>query len=453
MSFPKDFLWGVATASYQVEGAYQEDGKGRSVWDDFCATPGKVSHGDTGNVACDHYHRFRDDISMMAKLGVKNYRFSISWPRLLPQGIDTPNEKGLRFYDELIDELLANGIRPFITLFHWDYPSPLHHMGSWMNPESPRWFESYVELVAKRYGDRVKDFFTFNEPQCFIGLGYVIGAHAPGWRLAPCDAVRMSYHVQVAHGLAVRKLRELVPDVRVGFVGCGQTPMPQTNSEADIEAARKAFFSITKADGVSWAMNNAWWNDPIILGAYPEDGLSLYGQYLPAGFERAYDIMRQPMDYYGQNAYEGYTVKAGGEQGFIKVPAPVGQPHTACDWPITPDTLYWCAKLLYERYQLPFLITENGMSALDSVSLDGQVHDPARIDFMHRYLQGLRRAGEEGVDIRGYFAWSLMDNLEWSRGYGQRFGMVHVDFDTQKRTPKDSMLWYQRVMESNGENL
>ena len=455
MPFRKDFIWGVATAAYQIEGGYNEDGKGRSVWDDYCMQADKVANGDSGAVACDHYHRFREDIKLMAELGVKNYRFSISWPRVLPHGTGTPNEAGLRYYDELLDTLIENDIKPYITLFHWDYPSELHHRGGWMNPDSPRWFESYVELIAKRFGDRAKDFFTFNEPQCFIGLGYTAGVMAPGWQCAPCDAIPMSFHVHQAHGLAVKKLRELVSDVKIGFVGCGSTPMAASDSPEDIDAARKAFFGTFEEQPTQWAWNNAWWNDPIMLGAYPADALSVYGKYLPQDFEKSYSLICQPLDYYGQNVYEGYRVRADARSatGFERLPSPTGMARTGCHWPVTPDVLYWTAKLLYERYHVPFLITENGMSGLDTVSLDGKVHDPDRIDYMHRYLLGLRRAVEEGVDVRGYFAWSLLDNFEWARGYSERFGLVYVDYATQKRIVKDSALWYREVMRTNGGEL
>ncbi len=452
MAFSKDFIWGAATAAYQIEGACDEDGKGRSVWDDFSNTPGKTFEGHTGNVACDHYHRFREDVALLRKLGIRNYRFSVSWPRVLPQGVGKPNEAGLRFYDELIDALIENGIRPFMTLFHWDYPSALYARGGWANPDSPKWFEEYVSLIAQRYGSRVKDFFTFNEPQVFIGLGHTAGVMAPGLSLSPVDAIPMSFHVQKAHGLAVKCLRELAPGARVGFVGCGSVAMPATESAEDIEAARAEFFA-TPDDSKRWAWSNAWWDDPIILGSYPEDGLRAFGKCMPKGFEKAISDMCQPLDYYGQNMYEGYFVRSDGNGGRERLPMPKGQAKTGCGWYITDDTLYWGVKHLYGRYGLPIMITENGMSAHDAVSLDGKVHDPNRIDYINRYLLGLKRAAEEGVDVRGYFAWSLMDNFEWARGYGERFGLVYVDYQTQKRIPKDSALWYGRVIAENGENL
>ncbi|MDD7175960.1 MAG: GH1 family beta-glucosidase [Clostridiales bacterium] len=447
MGFREDFIWGAATASYQVEGAAREDGRGESIWDRFSHTPGKVFHGDTGDVACDHYHRFAEDAALMRELGIRNYRFSVAWPRLMPEGTGAVNQKGIDFYNRLIDTLLEQGITPFMTLFHWDYPSALQARGAWENPDSPKWFEDYVALCARSFGDRVHNFLTFNEPQCFIGLGYVKGIHAPGLLLPDSSTIPMSHHVLKAHGLAVKALRELAPGARVGYAPCGEPCIPASDSEADIEAARRSYFGVT--DDWSWSIS--WWSDPALLGAYPEQGLQKFGRYLPRGWERDLEIIHQPLDYYAQNIYNGHVVRAADNaDGWENVPFPAGAPKTAIQWFISPDALYWGPKFLYERYKTPFLITENGMSCHDAVSLDGKVHDPNREDYMHRYLLAYRRAAEEGVDARGYFAWSLMDNYEWASGYNERFGLVHVDYQTQKRTVKDSAYWYKRVMESNG---
>ena len=453
MSFRKDFIWGAATASYQIEGAAYEDGKGLNVWDRFSHEPGKILEGHTGDVACDHYHRFKEDVALMKEMGVKNYRFSISWARLLPQGVGEVCEAGVAFYNALIDELIANGIRPFVTLFHWDYPCALQAIGAWENPESPKWFEEYAALCAKRFGDRVKDFITFNEPQCFIGLGYGKGEHAPGYRLPLSATVAMSHHVLVAHGLAVQALRKYAPGCRVGYAPCGNPRIPATNDPKDIEAARKAYFEVNDYPPF-WAFNISWWSDPPMLGHYPEQGLRLLGQYLPEGWEKDLEIIHQPLDFYCQNIYNGNVIRAADNAcGYEEVPQPVGHPKTAIQWPITPDALYWGPKFLYERYKTPFIISENGMSAHDAVSVDGAVHDPNRQDYMHRYLSAYKRAAEDGVDAIGYFAWSLMDNYEWAYGYTERFGLVYVDYNTQERTVKDSFRWYKTVMEANGENL
>ena len=450
MGFRKDFIWGAATASYQIEGAAQEDGRGSSVWDVYAHTPGKVLFGHTGDVACDHYHRFAQDAALMRELGVKNYRFSIAWPRLLPEGTGAVNQKGIDFYNRLIDALLENGVRPFATLFHWDYPSALQARGAWENPDSAKWFEEYVALCARSFGDRVKDFFTFNEPQCFIGLGYVKGIHAPGLRLPDESTIPMSHHVLKGHGMAVRALRSLVPDCRVGYAPTSNPCIPASDSAEDVEAARRACFDVD--DDWSWSVS--WWCDPAMLGRYPEKGLARYGHLLPKGWERDMELIHQPLDFFAQNIYHGKVIRASSNAaGYEQVPFPTGMPKTAIQWPVTPDALYWGPKFLYERYKTPFIVTENGMSCHDAVSLDGRVHDPNREDYMHRYLLAYRRAAEEGVDARGYFAWSLMDNYEWACGYTERFGLIYVDYPTQQRIPKDSALWYKHVMETNGECL
>jgi len=453
MGFKNGFVWGAATAAYQVEGAAREGGKGRSIWDDFSHTEGKVYEGHTGDEACDHYHRFREDIALMAGLGIKNYRFSLAWPRLLPEGTGAPNPAGLRFYDELIDTLLLHGIRPLITLYHWELPSALLARGGFQSEDFPGWFAEYAALVAARYGDRVKDFFTFNEPQCTVGLGHVLGVHAPGLALPLEDTIPVSYRIHLAHGLAVQRIRALVPDARVGFVGCGAPPLPATNAPEDIEAARAACFGHPTTNPEKWAFSHSWWHNPVLLGHYPEDALTHYGQYLPKGFEKTLSKIFQPLDWCAFNYYEGYYVRADGQNGAKRVPWPAGRPRTALDWAITPDILYWGPRFLWERYHKPVFITENGMSAHDVVSLDGKVHDPNRIDFMHRYLLALRQAVEDGVQVYGYLAWSFLDNFEWGNGYRERFGLTHVDYATQKRTPKDSALWYHRVVETNGAEL
>ena len=452
MGFRKDFIWGAATAAYQIEGAAFEDGKGLSVWDTYSNTPGKVFGNHTGNVADDHYHRFREDVALMAKLGIRNYRFSLSWPRILPEGTGEVNPKGIAFYNALIDELVAHGIRPFVTLFHWDYPQALENRGAWLNPESPKWFEAYAEVVAKAFGDRVKDFIPFNEPQCFLGLGYQIGRMAPGVQRVDAEIVPMVHNALKAHGLAVQALRRIVPDCRVGYAPCGGPGIPATDSPEDIEAARKAYFNVPEQ---AWVFSVPVWSDPVLLGTYPQELLDRLGKYLPCGWEDDLEhIIHQKLDFYGQNIYNGDVYRAAeNPQGWEKVEYPAGHPKTAYNWPVTPDALYWGPRFLYERYRTPIIITENGLSCHDAVSLDGAVHDPNREDFLHRYLLAYRRAAEDGVDVRGYFQWSFMDNFEWGNGYGERFGIVYVDYATQKRTPKDSAYWYKTVMESNGENL
>ena len=454
MSFRKDFVWGAATASYQVEGAAYEDGKGLNIWDVFCKEDGHVYEHHTGDVACDQYHRYKEDVAIMKELGLKAYRFSVNWARILPEGTGKVNEKGLAYYDNLVNCLIENGIEPYMTLYHWDLPYALHQKGGWLNPQSPEWFYEYAKLMAAHFSDRVSHFFTFNEPQCTVGLGYVTGEHAPGLKVGPYDCFSIWHNVLKAHGRGVQAIREAaVRPVEIGMAPCGALYYPATDSKEDIEAARKANFSLPEADirAVSWDV--AFCADPVFLGQYPEDIMKSFGQYFPKNAEKDLELISQPLDFYGQNMYNAVPVRADENGNPVRVDRYPGFPKTAIQWPVTPEVLYWAPKFLYERYQKPFYVTENGMSSHDWVSLDGKVHDASRVDFMHRYLREFKKAAADGVDLRGYFAWSLMDNFEWAYGYSERFGMVYVDYQTQKRTVKDSGLFYKDVIASNGEIL
>ncbi|NLO84577.1 MAG: beta-glucosidase [Clostridiales bacterium] len=450
MAFPKDFTWGVATASYQIEGAYAQDGRGLSIWDEF-VHEGRSFARQTGDVAADFYHRYADDLALVSELGIPSFRFSVSWPRVLPGGMaNHPNEKGLAFYDRLIDTMLKHNITPYLTLYHWDYPAELARRGGWTNPDSSDWYADYVATVARRLGDRVKNFITFNEPACFIGLGYNKGTHAPGQKRSNKELALMARNVMLAHGKGVQTLRALVPDAVVGYApNCGAN-FPKTNSEADVDAARKSYFTLTEDN---WLMSAAFWSDPVILGQYPKELESILGADMPPILADDFRTMRQPLDFYGQNIYSGGCVESDGMGGFRSVRMKEGFARTAIGWPVTPDSLYWAPKFFTERYGLPFVITENGMSCHDWVSVDGQVHDPNRQDLLCRYLRSLRRASEEGIDIRGYFVWTLLDDFEWDTGYNDRFGLIHVDFETQKRTIKDSARWYAEVIRTNGDCL
>ena len=443
MPFKKDFAWGVATASYQIEGAWDQDGKGESVWDVFSHEPGHIKDGSTGDVACDHYHRFRDDAKLMKELGIRAYRFSLSWPRLIPEGEGELNPAGVKFYSDLIDTLLENDITPYITLFHWDYPYALYKRGGWLNSESVRWFAEYAEKITELFSDRVEHFITFNEPQCFIGQGYYQGIHAPGLKVSRRDIFQMAHNVLKAHGAAVIAMRKAAKrPIKIGYAPTGSAHYPNTDTQADIDAARKLFFACPGIDNEELMWSVSWWSDPVILGHYPADGLDMYKAYLPEITEADMALIHQPIDFYGQNIYNGKAVSGvTGTPNFV--PRKTGAPKTAIGWPITPEALLWGPRFLYERYGLPIYITENGMSAHDVVSLDGQVHDPNRIDFTHRYLLELEKAVDAGVPVEGYFHWSLMDNFEWSYGYTERFGIVYVDYETQRRIPKDSAYWYR----------
>ena len=448
MSFRKDFAWGVATAAQQIEGAYLDDGKGLNIWDVYSHEPMKIDDGSNSDVACDHYYRFKEDVKLMHELGIKAYRFSISWSRIFPEGVGKINEAGVRFYSDLIDELLFYGIEPYVTLFHWDYPYDLHKKGGWLNDESIIWFSEYAAKVVELYSDRVTHFITFNEPQCFLGLGYLEGALAPGLSVSYKDAFQMTHNVLKAHGSAVIAMRKAAKrPIKIGYAPTCSAHYPHTDSIEDIEAARKAIFDCPKlSKGVLWSV--AWWSDPVVLGKYPEDGLEMYREYLPQITEEDLKLISQPIDFYAQNIYSGEAIRAGENGEPIVVEQPKDAMRTSMGWNITPKCLYWGPKFLTERYNLPFYISENGTAMPDEIAEDGQIHDKNRIDFLSSYLAELERAVDDGVDVRGYFLWSFMDNFEWSRGYWPRFGIVYTDYNTLRRIPKDSAYWYKSYIES-----
>lgn len=449
--FPADFVWGAAAASYQIEGGYDADGRGLSVWDAFAHRPGKTFNGHTGDVACDHYHRYKEDVALMRQIGLGGYRLSLSWSRILPHGVGQINEQGLDFYDRLIDELLANNIQPYVTLYHWDFPLELYHRGGWLNRDSSDWFAEYTQVVTRVLGDRVRYWMTMNEPAVFTVLGHLSGIHAPGDTLSQADGFRIAHHVLMAHGKASQVIRSANPESKISIAHNGRIGIPHTQSEADIAAARK--FTLDTTNPELWHVN--WWADPIMFGTYPAEGLKTVAPMLPAGFEKDMAIIHQPYDYMGVNMYWGTEVRADNqaESGYTYIPRHVGSPITAFHWDITPEGLYWGPRFFYERYKLPVVITENGLSNSDWVHLDGHVYDPQRIDYTSRHLLQFSRAYQDGVEIGGYFHWSIMDNFEWAEGMKHRFGMIHVDYPTQKRTLKQSAYWYQDVIRSNGGSL
>ncbi len=454
MSFQENFVWGAATASYQVEGAAFLDGKGLNIWDVFCKEDGRIYEGHNGGSACDAYHRVEKDVALMKEIGLKAYRFSVSWARILPEGIGRIEGRGLAYYDKLVDTLLENGIEPYMTLYHWDLPYELHKKGGWLNPASSEWFYEYAKVIAEHFSDRVTHFFTINEPQCIVGLGYQTGAHAPGLKVGPFDYFAIWHHVLKAHGRGVEALRDFSRQrVHIGMAPCGGLYIPETNSKEDIEAARKATFSLSEnsLDACSWDV--ALCCDPVFLGHYPEDVLKRFGQYFPKITEKDMELISLPLDFYGQNIYNGVTVRADTEGEPVRVKRYQGFPVTALNWPVTPECMYWAPKFLNERYHKPVIIAENGMASHDWVAADGQVHDSSRVDFMYRYLRELKRTVQDGTDVRGYFSWSLMDNFEWTLGYSARFGLIFMDYETQQRKIKDSGWYYKKIIASNGRIL
>ena len=454
MSFPKNFTWGAAAAAYQIEGAAAEDGRGPSVWDVFSHQPGKVFEGHTGDVACDHYHRWREDVALMKQLGLQAYRMSVAWPRIQPTGTGKPNAKGLAFYDKLIDELLAADITPWVTLFHWDLPQALQERGGFMNRDIVEWFGDYAEIVAAKLGDRVKHWMTFNEPPVILGLGYHEGMFAPGLKLSFGECLRGAHHLLMAHGRGVQALRAgCEGKVKISIAHTGRERIPATDSKRDIEAARRDYFAST--DRGMW--NLAWWADPIMFGKYPEEGLKAFEKDLPAITSADMKLISQKVDFLAYNCYSGWKIRADAKGNPEKVPGGgwgIGNPRGTLPWlNVAPMAPYWAARFQTERYGLPLVFSENGYCNTDFVHLDGAVHDPQRIDFMARYLGGIRQAIDDGVPVAGYFYWSILDNFEWMEGYKDRFGLVHVDYETQKRTPKDSYAWYRDVIRANGAGL
>ncbi|WP_309398520.1 GH1 family beta-glucosidase [Cerasicoccus maritimus] len=449
--FPDGFIWGASTAAYQIEGAWNEDGKGPSVWDMFTQQKDRTWKNSDGKIACDHYHRYKEDIALMRQIGIKAYRFSISWPRIMPNGTGKVNEKGIAFYDNLINELLDNDIEPWVTIFHWDLPYDLFLRGGWLNRKSADWFANYTKILVDRFSDRVKHWITINEPQCFIQLGHKSGTHAPGLQLGMPEVLLAAHHTLLAHGRAVSVIREYSKSKKpiIGWAPACSVYCPATQSVEDLAAARQAFNGVFP-DGV-W--NNRWWGDPVVFGCYPENGLRTFGDAVPKATASDFDIISQPIDFYGCNISHGVLVKASAMGGPEKVESGQNTNLSLYGWPQVPDCIYWGPKYISELYSLPVVITENGFTDIDQVHFDGAVHDSNRINFLIKHLLSLRKAISEGIDVRGYFHWSYCDNFEWQEGYRQRFGLVHIDYNTQKRTIKDSAFTYKGIAESNGESI
>ncbi|MEM1331516.1 MAG: GH1 family beta-glucosidase [Planctomycetota bacterium] len=447
--FPEGFLWGASSSAYQIEGAHDADGKGPSVWDKFCERDGAIRHGDRGDIACDHYNRYDGDVELMSTIGIRSYRLSVSWPRVMPEGRGAVNEAGLDFYDRLIDALLAKGIQPWVTLFHWDTPYALGLKGGWLNREIADDFGEYVRNVVGRLGDRVSHWMTINEPQCFIGWGLGDASDAPNAGMTFAEKLLWNHNVLLAHGEACDAIREvstLAP--KVGWAPVAVTTIPDSDSEADVEAARR--LTLGCQPNSTW--NNTWYMDPVFFGRYPEEGLRAFGNDVPRFPDSDMERICKPQDFMGINIYQAERVRAGAD-GHEMVPPPPGAPRTNFDWPVVPEALRWGPRFISERYDVPLYMTENGLAGMDWVAEDGRVHDPQRIDFMCRYLKQLRLAIDDGVNMRGYFHWSILDNLEWAEGYGKRFGLIHVDFTTLERTLKDSAYFYRRVIKTNGEAI
>lgn len=438
--FEPPILLGVATASYQIEGAAQTDGKGPSTWDQFCTRPGTIYQGQDALVACDHYHRLEEDLDLLQQLGVQAYRFSVSWPRVLPRGTGPLNEPGIRFYERLIDGLLERGIEPILTLFHWDACQALEEQGGFLSPSLPGHFADYTRILAQRFGDRVSRWITLNEPHAFIEGGLRHGRHAPGKSLPLEQVLLAGHHALLAHGQAVQVLRAEVASAKITASPVLICAIPETPQ--DIEAARSATFAM-KDDCLR---ASAWWLDPLYGEGYPEDGLRQMGKAMPHFTSQEMDEIRQPLDECGFNLYDGFFVRTAADGTAERVNPPPGFPRSAFDWPITPAAHYYGPRFAYDRYQKPILITENGLSLRDHPLGDGKVHDEIRAQFIVDHLSSLSEAQADGIPISGYLHWSLLDNFEWNHGYRERFGLVHVDYQTLKRTKKESFFLYRDLI-------
>ena len=434
--FPKDFLWGAASAATQVEGAWQEDGKGPSIWD--IAPKKKIKNGEDCHEACDHYHRYKEDVALMKEMGLKSYRFSISWPRVVPEKGEI-NPKGLEFYVNLVKELKASGIEPICTIFHWDLPVWALKEGGWKTNKIIGYFAEYTKIVVDALSDRVQWWMTMNEPQCFIMNGYLQGAHAP-FKHNYLSLSKLSRNCMLAHSEAVKIIRKnakLSP--KVGIAMASGAFVPQGNSKEQIEDARRKTFE----EGIG-LMSNRWWMDPMLAGK----PVTAYGIYHTS--TKDLKEICQPLDFVGVNVYQPFNQASWGGDQNQNVP---GLPRTSMGWVVDERVLYWTLRFVYERYKLPVMVSENGMADNDFICLDGKVHDPQRSDFIHRYLSGVKRALNEDIPVLGYQYWSVMDNFEWAEGYEPRFGLIYVDYASQKRIIKDSGRDYAHIIETNGSCL
>ena len=437
VKFPPDFSWGTATASYQVEGAWNEDGKGESIWDRFSHEPGRIMNGDTGDVACDQYHRYKEDVALMKELGLRGYRFSIAWPRIFPEGKGKLNQAGLDYYNRLVDELLANGIRPFPTLYHWDLPQALQDEGGWANREIIGHFTAYAETCIKSLGDRVKHWMVFNEPWVFTFLGYIAGIHAPGLRDRPAG-MRAMHIANLTHASATRAMRAVGTAEAIGTAFSMTAAYPYTESEEDRAAAERQH-----------AFSNDWFLRPLMEGVYPrayvDQERALAEMDIRPGDHEA---IRAPHDFIGINLYTR-TIAANNPDekylGIRQVPPP--GPKTDFGWEVWPAALYQMIMRVHRDCGLPIYVTENGCSYSTAPDARGHVPDKERIEYYNGYVGQVGRAIDEGADVRGYYAWTLLDNFEWAMGYSQRFGIVYCDFENeQKRFVKDSGFWYRDLI-------
>ncbi len=456
LKFPDNFVWGTSTSAYQIEGAWNKDGKGPSVWDTFCLIPGKIANGEHAQVACDHYHRYKDDVQLLKSLGIKVYRFSISWSRVMPQGRGEVNEAGVKFYSDLIDELIANGIEPWIALNHFDLPLALElELDGWLNPQLPAIFDDYARVCFERFGDRVKHWITFNEAWVVAMLGYGLGIFAPG-KTSNVYPYLAGHHLLLAHGRAYRLYDREFRQTQKGVIGITNNcdwREPLTSSQKDKDAAQRAL-----------EFYFGWMSDPVFFGKYPDSMVERLGDRLPPFTPEEAEMMKGSLDFIGLNHYNSFLAEDVTETKYIMPYANSGIAEdqdvnlsvhpdweiTSMKWPVVPEGIYKLLKWIDQRYNHPLIyVTENGC-AFPDLPVDGVVNDEKRVNYFEGYIANLHRAIEDGVNCQGYFVWSLMDNFEWSLGYQMQFGICHVDFKSLKRTPKASAWWFKKLVENNG---
>lgn len=449
------FIWGTATSSFQIEGGHDLDGRTASIWDHYTLKTGKIRNDDDGRRGIDHYHMYNEDLKYLQKLGVSAYRFSLSWSRIIPNIDGKVNTKGLDFYDKILDRLEEMNITPFVTLYHWDLPQYLQEIGGWENRKTAEAFQHFTRIVVTHFQNRVNNYITINEPQCIINLGHRTLEHAPGIHFNEKRSVRAIHNLLYAHGLSVKVIREINKLAKVGFAPTATSAIPLTSSKQDLEAARISFFALNYGsfDGVTL------YSDPVFLGNYPREYLNYYEEFLPVTYKEDLKIISSPLDYCFQNFYTGYYVRALANGQPLKVAYSKENTRETMPWLYkVPAALYYGPKFLYERYKKPILITENGVAVNDVVSLEKShdrlvetitIKDSKRIDYYQSYISELLRAKQDGVDIAGYFAWSLFDNFEWAYGFTARFGLVYIDYKDLKRYPKDSFYFYKKLIEEH----
>lgn len=445
--FKKDFIFGAATASYQIEGSVDLDGRVKSIWDTFTSKKGNIVDGSDGAIVCNSYINYKDDVRLLHELGVNSYRFSIAWPRVIDEN-NKPNPKGILYYQNLCKELLKYNIRPYVTLYHWDLPEWLMQKGGFLNDEISDYFSYYVDVITKALDGLVKDYITINEPQCIIFMGHDACLFAPGIKYNDKELLQAIHNLLKCHGKAVSVIRRNVKDSTIGFAPCSRPLVPTSKDELLYKKCYEKYFSLDR--NFEYSNSVSIYSDPIFLGDYPKEYYEMFKDCLPNITKEDLELISQPLDYIYQNIYTGNYYSLDKDNNLVREDFSFGFPEGNIDWlQIVPESLYYAPKFLYERYHKPIIISENGLCNVDFVSLDGKVHDPQRIDYIERYLIELDKVSKE-IPVLGYFYWSLFDNFEWNSGLRKRFGLVHVDYKTNVRTPKDSYYFYRDIIKAGG---